>query len=187
MCKVDFSKWHIQTYTFSQMPQLRLGTIISTGISKWNMDNTKDSYASTSCTRQEFLCQIMPQPYYIWPTTFNTEAQKILVCAEENTVKILTQFVKGNSRVLAGCPSRHNQIISTEWTLHWDISICGNCGVAQHGSFCCKTDVQATELHLNFQFFFFLFSHARKVLIKLQTSQGITLILTTPFRPQREY
>lgn len=41
---------------------------------------------------------------------FNEEAQKILEWAEEH-VKILTQFVKGTSNVLADYLSRRNQII----------------------------------------------------------------------------
>ena len=45
--------------------------------------------------------------------SLNMEAQKTLEWAEEHSVKILTQFVKGPSNVLADCLSRRNQIIST--------------------------------------------------------------------------
>lgn len=51
-------------------------------------------------------------------TKLNHEAQRTLQWARDKGVTILTQFVRGESNVMADRLSRKNQIISTEWRLH---------------------------------------------------------------------
>ena len=48
----------------------------------------------------------------------NQEAQKTLQWAEENSVTILTQLVRGANNVLADALSKKNHTPSTEWVLH---------------------------------------------------------------------
>lgn len=46
------------------------------------------------------------------------EAQETLQWTEDNSVAILTQFVRGETNIVADCLNRRNQVISTEWVLH---------------------------------------------------------------------
>lgn len=138
----------------------------------------------------------------------NAEAQEILQWAEDHTVQILTQFVKGSSNVLADCLSRQDQVISTEWTLHQDI-----CYRLWRLWSYPTVDLFATRLNFrlpNFvspfrdpmaiatDAFLYNWDHQdlyafppfpliRKVLNKLRTARHASLILIAPFWPQREW
>lgn len=82
-------------------------------------------------------------------TTPNTEVQKILEWAEEDTVKIFIQFIKLTSNMLVYWFSRHNQIISREWTLHQDI--CNTLWKLPSVSFCYKTELKLPNFTSPFQ------------------------------------
>lgn len=140
--------------------------------------------------------------------TLNHEAQKTLQWAEDNSVTIITQFVRGESNVLADSLSRKNQVISTEWVLHQQV--CDNLWQVWG---CPTVDLFATRLNYrlpNFvspfhdpmavatDAFLFPWDHMelyafppfhviRKVINKLYSSKGTRLILVAPFWPQREW
>lgn len=51
----------------------------------------------------------------------NKEAQVTLQWAEDQRVFIRTQFVRGETNMVADCLSRKGQVLSTEWTLHQEV------------------------------------------------------------------
>ena len=140
--------------------------------------------------------------------SLNDEAQKILRWAEVHSVKILTQFVRGSSNVLADCLSRRSQVISTEWTLHQDV-----CNLLWKLWGYPTVDLFATRLNFrlpNFvspfldplaigtDAFLYNWDHqdlyafppfplVRKVLNKLSSARNTNLILIAPFWPQKEW
>lgn len=79
-------------------------------------------------------------------TALNTEAQNTLRWGEEHS-KIPTQFVKASSNVLTDCLSRHNQIISTEWSLHQEVCTrLEAMGLSISGSLRYEAQLEATKL-----------------------------------------
>ena len=136
-------------------------------------------------------------------SSLNREAQETLQWMEENAVTVLTQFVRGETNVVADCLSRKGQVISTEWTLHQ--TVCDNMWKVWG---CPLVDLFATRMNYRLPNFVspfhdpmaiatdaFLFQwdfmemHAfppfhviRKVLNKLHSLKGAKLILVRGLR-----
>ena len=141
-------------------------------------------------------------------SSLNLEAQHILDWVERNNISIATQFVKGQSNVLADCLSRRNQVINTEWTLHQQV-----CNKLWKIWGCPLINLFATRLNYRLPNFvspfqdpmavatdallfnwdnkelygFPPFAMVRKVLNKLKSSKRTKLTLIAPFWPQMEW
>ena len=140
--------------------------------------------------------------------TLNHEAQETLQWAEDNSVTILTRFVRGETNVVADCLSRRNQVVSTEWVLHHQV--CSHLWKLWGSPL---VDLFATRLNHRLpsfvspfpdpmavatDAFLFPWDHKelyafppfhviRKVINKLYNSEGVKLTLVAPFWPQQEW
>ena len=138
----------------------------------------------------------------------NLEAQMTLQWAEDHSVTLLTQFVRGESNVVADCLSRGHQVISTEWTLHQQVcdTLWRLWGYPLIDLFATRMNYRLPNFVSPFRdpmavatdAFLFPWDHmelyafppfhvVRKVLNKLYASKGTKLTLIAPFWPQREW
>ena len=138
----------------------------------------------------------------------NHEAQKTLQWAEDCSITILTQFVRGRDNILADGLSRTNQVLSTEWTLHhhvckdlwrlWGYPLLDLFATRLNNRVpnfvspfpdpsAVATDAFLLPWDLKDLYAFPPFAVLRKVLNKLRSSTGVVLTLIAPFWPQKEW
>lgn len=141
-------------------------------------------------------------------STLNLEAQRILRWAESKSISIRTQFIRGSHNVVADSLSRRHQVIPTEWTLHqevcqdlwklWGRPLIDLFATSQNYRIPTFVSPFKDPMAIATDAFLFNWDHQelyafppfaaiRQVLVKLQASQGTTLILIAPFWPRKEW